>query len=179
MLLLLYPSTEEETKMGNEDVKYLRADSRASKWHSQSQAQMTWLQSRLGYVASHEEERVMTGFQPGKSQLADTGHKSIPETNAVKDACPPPPGMSPIMRDNTVDTRQSWGGMIYLHHTFLTEHWTKADPKEHILCDSIYLKSRNKPNNFVLLKPVLGLPFWGWWVTRLSSGGAWRVERGW
>ena len=41
MLLLLYPSTEEETKMGNEDVKYLRADSRASKRHSQSQAQMT------------------------------------------------------------------------------------------------------------------------------------------
>lgn len=49
----------------------------------------------------------MTGFRSGKSQSADTGHMSIPETNAVRDTSPPPPRMSPIVQDNTVDTRQS------------------------------------------------------------------------
>ena len=49
----------------------------------------------------------MTSFLSGKSQSADTGHMSIPETNAARDTSPPPPGMSPIVQDNTVDTRQS------------------------------------------------------------------------
>ena len=66
-----------------------------------------WPDSRVGYDRPLLMGKIDTiFFQSGKSQLADPGHMSIPGTNAVRDIHPPPPGISPIMKDNTMDTRQ-------------------------------------------------------------------------
>lgn len=66
-----------------------------------------WPDSRVAYDRPLLMGKTDTIFQSGKSQLTDPGHMSIPGTNAVRDIHPPPPGMSPIMKDTTQRTLDS------------------------------------------------------------------------